>query len=346
MREPVGRRLPGLLLAILLPALATRAHAQTIPEQPRGDYQTWSNPVVLQASYKDGPSPDATGSAAREPFFVEPTPQAERTNLPWRDNFSVLGGIDGAKGPEDLGISANFGFRFAVQTAGPLVADWGLGLQIGTGVNYHRTATRFLHLDTGVRDRDQWFSTIGLFQRTDCGINWGIAYDVLAEHYYSDFTLGQWRAQIGYQIDETSEIGVWGTLRERGDSVLVSRTPLTVEPINQYALFLRHIWPTGVMTRGWLGLAEEHGRFILGGPAYTQAHHPFLFGADVYIPLSDSWAIFGEANFITPNDSGTVTAFLGLVYYPSATAGTALRNRFAPLLPIANNPSFGVNVVP
>lgn len=265
---------------------------------------------------------------------------------PWLENFSVLGGIDGAKGPEDLGVSANFGFRTAVQTSGPLVADWGLGLQLGTGVDYHRNATRFVRLLMGARDRNQWFNTIGIFQRTDSGFNWGIAYDFLVEHSYTNVELGQWRAQIGYQLNENNEIGVWGTLRDFGDSARIGALNLSYQPINQYAIYFRHIWPTGVMTRGWAGLAEEHGRFVLGGPAFPQTHHPFVFGADVYIPLSDSWAIFGEANFMTPNDSGTVTAMLGLVWYPSGTAAKALRNQFAPLLPLANNPTFGVNLVP
>jgi hypothetical protein len=66
----------------------------------------------------------------------------------------------------------------------------------------------------------------------------------------------------------------------------------------------------------------------------------------VYIPLNGNWAIFGEANFITPNDSGTVTAFFGLVYYPAGGAGNAFRNRFAPMLPLANNPTLAVNLQP
>ena len=39
-------------------------------------------------------------------------------------------------------------------------------------------------------------------------------------------------------------------------------------------------------------------------------------------------------------------AFLGLAYYPGGGALGALRNRFAPLLPGANNPTFGVNLRP
>jgi hypothetical protein len=158
--------------------------------------------------------------------------------------------------------------------------------------------------------------------------------------------IGQWRAQIGYELNPTNEIGVWGTLRDKGDSTIVNGQVMSLEAINQVNLFFKHVWPTGVTTRGWIGMAEQHGRFVLGGPTYAPTYHPFVFGAEVFVPLSEHWAIFGEANFITPNDSGTVTALLGLVFYPGGGAGSAPRNRFAPLLPVANNPTFSVNLQP
>ena len=41
-------------------------------------------------------------------------------------------------------------------------------------------------------------------------------------------------------------------------------------------------------------------------------------------------AIFGEANFITPNDTGTVTATFGLAINLGGRAVEASRDRFAP----------------
>jgi hypothetical protein len=330
----------ALLLLAVAPALVARA------EPPPAARSFVMSPLTITL---DDEKP---GDSPKQPEMWPADPLPERTRGPsWEarpfwENFSVLGGLDGAKGPEDLGISANFGYRVAVQTAGPLVAEWGLGVQIGTGVDYHRTATRFLHLLADVHDRTQSFSTLGIFQRTESGLSWGVAYDYLAERYYTHFDIGQWRGQVGLELNPANEIGVWGTLRDKGDSALVGGQVLSLEAINQVNLFLRHTWPTGVMTRAWAGVAEQHGRFVLGGPAYAPTYHPFVFGAEVFIPLNERWAIFGEANFITPNDSGTVTAFLGLVYYPGAGALGALRNRFAPLLPVANNPNFGVNLQP
>jgi hypothetical protein len=306
---------------------------------PRGDAPT---PVVPVHAATPAPPMDAI-----ELPVAIPTGRWLRETKPLWENFSILGGLDGAKGPEDLGISENFGARFTVQTAFPLIDRWGVGLQIGTGLNYHETMTRFLHALTGVHDRTQSFTTLGLFQRSQAGWNWGVAYDFLYESYYVDMNLGQWRGQVGYWYDADNEIGLWGTLRSHGEQLIVNNTQtLTLEPINQLNLYWRHVWPSDAVTRMWIGLAEEHGRFVLFGPSAPSVHHPIVFGAEVFIPLSANVAIFGEANFITPNDTGTVTAMVGLIYYPAGTVGGVFRNRYAPLLPVANNPTFGVNLRP
>jgi hypothetical protein len=260
------------------------------------------------------------------------------------DNFSAFLGLDGSKGPEDLGINANFGFRAAANWGYPLLDTWGLGVQLGTAVNYSSTAVRVLRLVTGNTDRTQSFTTVGLFQRSALGLNWGVGYDFLLEDYYENLHFGQWRGQVGYQVGANDEFGVWGTLRDRGDSATVADFDLHLRPISQANLFWRRIWTNELVTRMWVGVAEGHGRFLLVAPGESPVHHPVVFGADVYVPLNDHLALFGEANFITPNDSGTVTATFGFAFYPAASARTAGRSRFAPLLPLANNPTFALDL--
>ena len=68
-----------------------------------------------------------------------------------------------------------------------------------------------------------------------------------------------------------------------------------------------------------------------------------LFGAEIHVPLNDWMAIYGSANFITPAATGTVDAFLGVTFYPGGGARQMHRHRFAPLLPVAGNPSFAVD---
>ncbi len=79
-------------------------------------------------------------------------------------------------------------------------------------------------------------------------------------------------------------------------------------------------------------------------PGESAVRYPVVFGAELYVPLTDNIAIFGEANFITPNDTGTVDATLGIAFYPGAGARRAPRSRFAPLLPLGNNASFAVDL--
>jgi hypothetical protein len=283
-------------------------------------------------------------------FHLSPLPEhADLHGRPgpgWFDDLSLFLGFDGSKTPEDLGINANFGLRGAFNWGLPVWESHGLGVQVGSAVNYANNALRLLKSVNGTTDRVQSFTTVGLFQRTDFGLNWGVGYDFLAEDYYKSLTFGQWRGQIGHQIGPNNEVGIWTAIRSFGDGARVAGQSFGLKPITQGNLFWRHIWGNETVTRIWVGLAEEHGRFVLGAPTNGTAHHPFVFGADLYVPLTGHFALFGEANFMTPNDTGTVTAILGIAFYPGGRAKNTARSRFAPLLPTANNSTFAVDLRP
>ncbi len=261
----------------------------------------------------------------------------------WLDNTSVFFGLDGYKEPADLGVNSNFGFRIGFNTGFAILEQFGVGAQVGTALNYSRTAMRILSAIDGTQEHIQSYTTLGIFQRGAGGINWGVAYDFRFDDYYGNFETGQWRGQVGYEIGANDEIGLWGTLRERGDRAGIGGVFFDLQPINQINFYWRHVWENNIVTRGWIGIANEHSRFVLINPGDPPLQHPFTFGGDFYVPLSDNLALFGEAHFITPNDTGSITATLGLVWYPG-TARDQPRNRFAPLLPLANNPTFALDV--
>lgn len=320
-----------------------------------------SQPEITQAVWL-GQTPEATPLVPEEALSIQPDfppPIAgdvfHLSPLPddapggpqgsgWFDNLSLFLGLDGSKGPDDLGINADFGLRGAFNWGLPVWENHGLGVQVGSAINYANNALPTLKSINGTSDRVQSFTTVGIFQRTDFGLNWGVGYDFLAEDYYKSLTFGQWRGQIGHQIGANDEVGVWTAIRSFGDAARAAGQSFTLKPITQGNLFWRHVWSNETVTRLWVGLAEEHGRFVLGAPANPSAHHPFVFGADLYVPLTDHFALFGEANFITPNDTGTITATLGIAFFPGGRAKSAGRNRFAPLLPVANNPTFGIDL--
>jgi len=224
-----------------------------------------------------------------------------------------------------------------------LLEDIGLGIQAGTAINYSRTAVTVLRSVGGPGDRTQSFTTVGLFEKTNFGLKFGAAYDFLFEHYYNEFNLGQWRGLIGYEIGR-EDFGVWATKADRGASGSILGIPLHLNSITQGDLYWRHTWGSEASTGFWVGLAEEHGRFVLVNPGHSPIHHPFVFGSDLFVPLNDWIALFGEANFVTPNDTGTVDATLGFVVYFGGGARSAAHSRFAPLLPVANNPTFAVDL--
>jgi hypothetical protein len=69
-----------------------------------------------------------------------------------------------------------------------------------------------------------------------------------------------------------------------------------------------------------------------------------LLGADIYVPLNDYLALYGESNLMMPADTGAVDAFLGVELFPAGNASLRRRTRFSPLLPVAASTSFSVDL--
>lgn len=287
-------------------------------------------------------SPSDSWGTPPESSSSSPLWSAKSSNI--FDGLSGFIGLDGSKQPQDLGVNANMGGRAAFNWGIPIVEEWGLGVQVGAAYNFADNAVQVLHRLNVSDRRDQLYNTLGIFQRTDWGLNWSVAHDYLWESYYDNFQLGQWRARGGYQVTAADELGAWGTLVDFGDSGSVMGLPVRVRPINQVNAFWRHVWPSSAWTTLWIGGAQEHGRFVLVLPDQPAVRNAFVYGADLQIPLNDYFAIYGEANFITPASSGTVDAYLGFALYPGGGARNALQKRFAPLLQTASNTSFSVDL--
>ncbi len=370
----LGPAFPGAWAAAGAPP---NAFGELLPE-PAGHRATLGNPLEQPASgpitptrgtaaVETGPASGDNGSAGSftgsyttlprpvsDPVTVAPPgPQlisgtsdgsgATRAVNGLFDNLSFFAGLDGSKEPADLGVNANLGYRLAVNWGFPIFEEAGIGIQVGSAVNHSENAVRVLKFLDGTVERWQSFTTVGLFQRSQSGFRWGVVYDFRFDDYYDRTSAGQWRAQIGMETSPDNEFGVWATIRNHGDEASIGPYAFAVEPISQWNFYWRHIWTNEIVTRFWCGVASDHSRFNPLIPGQPQVNHPFTFGSDIYVPLTDHLAIFGEAHFITPNDSGTVTATLGFAWYPGSARGTA-RSRFAPLLPLANNTTFALDV--
>ncbi|MEK6248309.1 MAG: hypothetical protein N2C12_09030, partial [Planctomycetales bacterium] len=110
---------------------------------------------------------------------------------------SVAAGVEGFKGPTDLGINGNFGFSETINFSGPTLCGR-LGYQVGARFvqsNFNGDQT------TGVfrsDDRAQTFFTAALFRRsTDCcPWQYGVAFDTMRDHYYYKADLSQLRIEV------------------------------------------------------------------------------------------------------------------------------------------------------
>jgi hypothetical protein len=284
---------------------------------------------------------------SQDPEFVswqaEPACASCSCGHTWCENLSFFSGLDGSKQPQDLGVNAHMGARTHVNLGIPICKDLGIGAQIGTAMGYHDFAVGAVEAIQGSRERFQSFTTAGVFQRAGCW-KWGIAYDFLSENYYEGINLGQWRGVVAGKLTPCDELGAWFTMSDHGDSATFLTDSLTLEPISQVNVYWRRTWATGAETSFWVGAAEPHGEEIIlfapASPTGTQ----LVYGADIHAPLNDRLAILGEANFITPSDSGTVDAYLGMVYYPWGDAQSGRSRCFAPALPVASNPTFSVDL--
>ncbi len=208
---PSGRRCLLVVSAFLLcPACRVGADSGAAPMPTTPDKTT----DVEAPSFPDS-DPEHQSSLWRNGTFDCDCPadgDGPKKSPLW-DNLSFFGGLDGSKEPEDLGISAHFGLRVAVNAGFPLLEQDGLGWQVGTALNYSQNAVGVLKLVDGVTNDLQSFTTLGVFQRSPSGVNWGLVFDFRNDDYYQNLSFGQWRGQVGYDLGADDEVGVKAMVR-------------------------------------------------------------------------------------------------------------------------------------
>ncbi|MEQ8837606.1 MAG: hypothetical protein RID07_12440 [Lacipirellulaceae bacterium] len=262
----------------------------------------------------------------------------------WRDTLSLFLGYEGSKQPQDFGVNAHFGGRTAINWGVPLVEDWGLGFQIGSAINASSNAVQVNERVEGNSSRTQSFTTVGLFQRLDNGLKWGVAHDFLYQRYYDDFTLSQWRGYFGYQLSQRNEVGVRMAFHEKEDEGFFGTSGVQLRAIDQGSVYWRHTFQQGAQLGCWFGVAEGHNEPNIALGDLPRQNGVFAYGSDVFCPITDRMALFGEANFLTPADTGTVDAFLGVEIFPWGGARRGRSRRFSPVQSVGGNTSMSVDL--
>ena len=262
----------------------------------------------------------------------------------WYDGLELFAGLAGSKQPQDFGVNAQFGGRLHANWGIPVWRESGIGFQIGTAVTQTDHAVAVTEALEGSSSRTQSYITAGIFQRSPSGWNWGLVYDHLYEDDYDQLTLGQIRGAVSYELNNNNELGFVSMLPVVGSHSSYGTTPVYLRPLAQGRLYWRHWWQSGVQTTGWIGAADSHGQANIAigdGPATGTV---LVFGADFQAPLSDHFALYGRANFVTPADTGTVDAYLGISFYPGGGAWGWQKRQSTAFLPVAGAPSFSVDL--
>lgn len=259
--------------------------------------------------------------------------------------FSAFIGIDGSKQPQDFGVNANLGGRARINFSAPLIASHGIGFQIGTAVGGSGNAVQVYELLGESKDRFQSFTTVGVFQRTPSGFSWGAVYDYLYQESYDQFNLGQWRFRASFEVTPKLEVGTTLNFSSQSDQGLFNNTLVTLEPIEMLNIYFQREWETGVLSKFWVGVADGHDENNAVTGSLPRKQNQFLFGADIFAPLNNWMAIYGETNLMMPADTGTVDAFLGIEVVPGGIWKKYRQNRFRSMLPVASNPSFSTDLL-
>jgi hypothetical protein len=245
----------------------------------------------------------------------------------------------------------------------PVLRDYGIGAQFGASYSAGDLDGRAIFDGESLNNSDtaeqQTFITVGLFRRAFDGdhissrFSVGIAHDwMIGEaygYYGQNITLSQWRGQIGYMLNASNEIGVWGTLRDSGAAKFDAYgDQIDYRALNQVNLFWHHNFNSGANSWLYFGMPQQTTISQGGGSLGT-----FTMGAKFTVPICDRVALYAEGSYMRPSASvgfygGLEDAYsvgFGLAFYPggSAATRTVAGNCWMPYLPVANNGSFLVD---
>ena len=253
--------------------------------------------------------------------------------------LSLWGGVHGFKGPTDFGRNGNFGFQEGANWSSSLgnhcPSLCGFSYQVGMNA----TESNFVGDQTVGRfhegERDQAFFTAGVFHRAVCaGLQWGVVYDYLRDGYLENFELQQIRGEVSLVRQTGGEFGFWGAWGLGTDQW----QGLTVEATDVYAFFYRKTFCNAGQARLWAGFTSNSDG---------------LLGADVYIPLGESFALTSSFHYLIPEEGSeaggstheTWSLAMNLVWYFGRNP-CVHQSPNRPLMPVADNSYFLIDTRP
>ena len=278
----------------------------------------------------------------------------------WLDNTQLTFGADSYKSLGDSGLTGFAPQPFSLGNSFGAVSGFNTGFRLGesrirgqVGASYGVYDIKGRTTTAPIKDdslEQQTYLTGGIYKRSDvCGgdrISWGAVYDQFIGHQWgwanNEVSLGQFRGILGYALNETNEVGSWGTFHINNDSVALGFPPnvvlTNIRAMNQANSYLRHQWAFGGNSMLYAGVVDR------ADVASWQ------FGMINLAPVSTSTSLYGNFTYVAPSSAtGLVgsseeqwNASVGMVFYlgKKAVSRTVSGNQGMPLLPVANNGSF------
>lgn len=241
-------------------------------------------------------------------------------------------------------IGANIGMSvmdlFGVQAGGSYgVYDWYGRGEVASGIS------------NGVQQ--QGFVTAGVFTRAQelCGFQAAAVVDWMFNDNFGVFalspSLGQLRLHLGYLLNDSDEIGLWGTCNLNTVHERAFGIPVTFRAISQVSLFWRHIFENCAEAEVWVGLPCEKSLMFHGKRAGQ-----YILGACFSAPVTSQLSVKGYGSYMGPTGNSVSRRFqnynanvaIGLSYAFGMGCDNNCEAWMArPFLPVANNSSFFVD---
>lgn len=274
--------------------------------------------------------------------------------------FGIVGlfGLDAFKGYADLDYPSNFGTVLGFNSAAPLpgLGQYGFGWQFGLTYGVYDWDGR--EVANSAESQQQTFVTTGFYRKAREGqrLSFGVVYDWMYNRNWGyraiSPTLGQWRGQIEYALNDRNGLGVYGCA---GDLTSVDQDPFgstyKTIAVNQANFFWHHKFESAADSWLYIGL-PEHARRLNGDGTLGD----WIIGASVQVPLSERFALYGNAQYMHPTaaagDHASVDAAWniggGICWYFGGHAVSHSLNgkSWMPYMPVANNGTFLTDVGP
>jgi hypothetical protein len=272
-------------------------------------------------------------------------------------SLSVFYAYEGFRGVSDgswENNGLNTGFNFGTRL-GRFSDITGIGFQMGGSIGIYNWSGTDYRIQNNDEAQTQGFLTMGLFRKAQPESPWaaGLVFDWMVNNNFGVFnespTLNQWRYQVGYDVNDTNEIGVWGAVHGQDSNRFVNShfNTVTWQAMDQINVFTRHKWPFGADTSFWIG--APLGDRLKDGASLGS----FIAGARGDLPLSNSMSLYTLVTYMRPavgagpagGEQDEWSFAVGLAIYPrhDARTPTVAREGWSPLLPVASNGVFFVD---